>query len=177
MNEQFTGLDEAKEESLMEKTFSTDNIQTTNVSNQSPAPIKKSKKKLILCIVVIVAVVAGVITLIILHQSEFEKVKSKCISIAGCVSGSGDYFTLDTDPDDWANMDSSVRALLIANQQEKELEAIKYANEALGFNGSLYNKMIETTAMMGRQTDENKKYKVSWTYHPDDGLEVTYEKK
>ena len=29
----------------------------------------------------------------------------------------------------------------------------------------------------GRQSSENEKYKVSWTYHPDDGLKVTYEKK
>ena len=30
---------------------------------------------------------------------------------------------------------------------------------------------------MGRQSEENEKYRVKWSYHPDDGLEVTYEKK
>ena len=37
--------------------------------------------------------------------------------------------------------------------------------------------MMKTTALMGRQSAETDKYKVSWTYHPDNGLEVTYEKK
>ena len=37
--------------------------------------------------------------------------------------------------------------------------------------------MMKTTALMGRQEEETKKYRVSWTYHPDRGLEVTYEEK
>ena len=37
--------------------------------------------------------------------------------------------------------------------------------------------MLKTNALMGRQTEENDKYKVAWSYHPDDGLEVTYSKK
>ena len=37
--------------------------------------------------------------------------------------------------------------------------------------------MMNTSALMGRQVEENDKYKVSWTYHPDDGLTVTYTKK
>ena len=37
--------------------------------------------------------------------------------------------------------------------------------------------MGETRSMDGRQSDENDKYKVTWTYHPDKGLEVMYEKK
>lgn len=36
--------------------------------------------------------------------------------------------------------------------------------------------MLETSARMGRQREENDKYRVTWTYHPDEGLEVTYEK-
>ena len=61
--------------------------------------------------------------------------------------------------------------------QENALEAIRYANDELGFNGSVYSKMMQTNALMGRQTEETAKYRVSWTYHPSDGLEVTYEKK
>ena len=57
------------------------------------------------------------------------------------------------------------------------LKAIKHANTALGFDSGLYNQMLKTNALMGRQTEENDKYKVAWSYHPDDGLEVTYSKK
>lgn len=74
-------------------------------------------------------------------------------------------------------MDAISVAYLLPRAQENALEAIKYANKQLGFNGFLYSKMMETTALMGRQSEENDKYKVSWTYHPDEGLEVTYEKK
>ena len=66
---------------------------------------------------------------------------------------------------------------MLPSHQESALEAIKYANEELGFGDSVYSDMMNTTALMGRQTEENDKYKVSWTYHPDDGLTVTYTKK
>lgn len=84
---------------------------------------------------------------------------------------------IDTYPDEYENMDSAMVALLAPSAQENALEAIQYANDALGFNGSVYSQMMKTTALMGRQSAETDKYKVSWTYHPDNGLEVTYEKK
>ncbi|MBQ9942147.1 MAG: hypothetical protein IJP03_03965 [Christensenellaceae bacterium] len=74
-------------------------------------------------------------------------------------------------------MDEFVKSMLLPNTQENALEAIRYANDELGFNGSVYSKMMQTNALMGRQTEETAKYRVSWTYHPSDGLEVTYEKK
>jgi len=50
-------------------------------------------------------------------------------------------------------------------------------NTKLGFSDAVYRKMLQTSALMGRQSEENSKYRVSWTYHPDSGLEVMYEKK
>ena len=141
---------------------------------------EKPKKKLAkkkLAIFGAILVVAAVIAAIILTPSKFEKVKRKCLDIVGTVSTGKGYFTLDTYPDAWEDVDSRVTSLLLPNHQKQTLEAIQYANEALGFNGSLYHKMLETTALMGRQTEENSKYRVSWKYHPDDGLEVTYEEK
>jgi hypothetical protein len=85
-------------------------------------------------------------------------------------AGEDHYFTIDTIPED-------IYIAAIPNSQEKALEAIQYANEQLGFSGAVYQKMLETNALMGRQSEENKKYRVSWTYHPDYGLEVTYEEK
>ena len=67
--------------------------------------------------------------------------------------------------------------MLAPDAEEDALEAIQYVNEKLGFNGALYDEMLETNASMGRQSEENNKYKVTWTYHPDEGLEVTYQKK
>ena len=56
------------------------------------------------------------------------------------------------------------------------LSAIEDMNEKMGLPDSLYNDMLQTTWSMGKQeeTFENVGVKVTWTYHPDKGLEVTY---
>ena len=148
-----------------------ENVVATTATNKP----KFTKKKFAI-IGGIVAVIA--IALIIFVPSKFERVQNECVQIAGMISGSGDYFTIDTYPDDmYGNMDETLKAILLADADEKALKAIKYANEELGFNGSVYSNMMNTSALMGRQSAETNKYRVSWTYHPDDGLEVTYEKK
>ena len=136
------------------------------------------KKKIIAGSVAAVVVVGAVVAFALLYKSEFEQVKDECLDIAGIVTGDGKTsFTLDTYPDHYENMDPDVVGLLKASTQEKVLKAIKHANTALGFDSGLYDQMLQTNALMGRQTEENSKYKVAWSYHPDDGLEVTYSKK
>ena len=161
MNNQFT----ENEQTIVEESAST--VNSTSVENTEKKLTKKlkfPKNKLIIIGGIVIAAV--ILALVIFVPSKFERVKSECVQIAGMVTGSGDYFMIDTDPD-----------VPIYNAQQSALEAIKYANEELGFNDSVYSQMMNTTALMGRQSAENDKYRVSWTYHPDDGLEVTYEKK
>ena len=57
------------------------------------------------------------------------------------------------------------------------IEGIFMMNSKLKFSEALKNKMSTTRAIDGTQNDENDKFKVSWTYHPDNGLQVIYEKK
>lgn len=180
MNEQFVEHEELLNET--QETPTAENIVPVDTSSEpnvieTPEVIKPKPSKKILAIIAagVIAVIA--IALIFFVPSKFDKVRSECVQIAGMVTGSGDYFIIDTLPDEYDNMDETVKALLLPNVQKKALEAIKYANEELGFNGSVYSQMMNTTALMGRQSAETEKYKVSWTYHPDDGLEVTYEKK
>lgn len=54
--------------------------------------------------------------------------------------------------------------------------SIKDMNKKLGLPDSLNNDMAQTTWSMGRQnqTFENAGVTVTWTYHPDKGMEVTY---
>lgn len=170
MNEQIKEHEEQQEK----------NIESCIPEVEGTTPIKSkvklTKKKIIIIAVAAVLIIA--IALIFLIPSKFERVKSECVQIAGMVTGSGDYFMIDTYPSEmYKNMDKLVAEMLLADKQESALEAIKYANAELGFNGSVYSHMLETSALMGRQSAENDKYRVSWTYHPDDGLEVTYEKK
>ena len=161
MNNQFT----ENEQTIVEESAST--VNSTSVENTEKKLTKKlkfPKNKLIIIGGIVIAAV--ILALVIFVPSKFERVKSECVQIAGMVTGSGDYFMIDTDPD-----------VPIYNAQQSALEAIKYANEELGFNDSVYSQMMNTTALMGRQYAENDKYRVSWTYHPDYGLEVTYEQK
>ena len=77
----------------------------------------------------------------------------------------GSYLSADTNVynlDDYSN--SSI------------MYEIKDMNEALGLPDSLWNDMLQTTWSMGKQqeTYESIGIKVSWTYHPDKGLEVMY---
>lgn len=54
--------------------------------------------------------------------------------------------------------------------------SIKKMNKELGLPDSLNKDMGQTTWSMGKQQEEfeDAGVKVSWTYHPDKGLEVTY---
>lgn len=45
----------------------------------------------------------------------------------------------------------------------------------LGAPLSVLSKVEGTTAMMGRQTDSWDDYQATWTYHPDNGLELIVE--
>ena len=60
---------------------------------------------------------------------------------------------------------------------EEADQLVKDVNSVLGFSSSLYEKMGATTALDGRQSDENDYFVVSWTFHPDNGLNILYEKK
>lgn len=90
----------------------------------------------------------------------------------------GSYLKLDTNPydKDVDDMDY-VQLSTFYDIQSDTLEGIKYVNKELGFSDAVWQKMMQTTSLMGRQSDENEKYRVSWSYHPDHGLEVMYEKK
>lgn len=148
---------------------------TDEPSTQPPKKKKWTKKKLITLSAVFVVVVVAAILLI---PSKFKRVESKCCDIAGIVQPGDGYFMLDTYPEFYFSGLNQVSIDLLHPQvQENALEAIQYANKALGFSGAVYERMLKTTALMGRQSEENSKYKVSWTYHPSSGLEVTYEKK
>ena len=135
--------------------------------------ISKNKMEIIGTIVAIAAVIA----IISFIPSKFKRVENECEHIAGMISSGKGYFTIETIPDSWDNMDSTFREIMLPSHEKHALEAIKYANNELGFPGSVYSDMLNTNALMGRQTEETNKYKVSWTYHPDDGLKVTYSKK
>ncbi len=81
------------------------------------------------------------------------------------VGSDGSYLMADTnayDLDDYSDTDV--------------WSSIKKMNKELGLPDSLNKDMGQTTWSMGKQQEEFEEagVKVSWTYHPDKGLEVTY---
>ena len=52
--------------------------------------------------------------------------------------------------------------------------AIEAINKALGFPESEINRMGQTRSLDGLQSYSNDEVEVTWTYHPDNGLEVSY---
>ncbi len=56
------------------------------------------------------------------------------------------------------------------------LKAVRRINNALGMPDSVIEKMLSTRALDGRQSQTYNGITVSWTYHPDAGLEIVYER-
>ena len=54
------------------------------------------------------------------------------------------------------------------------LSKIKAINSTLGFPEYVYDDMMSTRALDGKQTYTGKRFSASRRYHPDSGLEVTY---
>lgn len=80
------------------------------------------------------------------------------------------YISVDTNP---LNINSGY---LSSSSVSAATSGIKEINEALGLPDSLYSKMCEARAIDGTLSEEYDKLRVTWHYHPDQGLEVTYEK-
>lgn len=117
-------------------------------------------------IVVIFIAVAGSGT----KGPDFNDIYDKyCSPTWASVGSDGSYLSIDTNPFDW---DDDGLAFSEANT------AIKKVNNALGLPDSLYSDMGETSALDGKQSEtfSEQGITVTWKYHPDNGLEVTYKK-
>lgn len=162
--------EELKEQARQETPLTEAQMENVQCDGSNAEKVPKKKMSIMKLAIIGAIIAAAVIVAIIVIPSKFERVENKCVKIAGMAETGKNYFSLCTEPIA-PGFDSSYEF------QKKNLEAIKYANEELGFPGSVYSEMMDTTALMGRQSEENNKYKVTWTYHPDDGLKVTYSKK
>lgn len=83
----------------------------------------------------------------------------------------GSYLEIDTNPNDYD--DDSY--LYDSTDTLKGTALVFKANSLLGLPSSVNKKMQNTSSINGTQTYSAYKLEVSWTYHPDKGLEVMYE--
>ncbi len=85
------------------------------------------------------------------------------------VADDGSYLEIDTNPADW---DSDYSGLFYSYSDYTN--CIKSVHKALGISDALLLKMQSTSALQGRQNEDFDTFTVSWTYHPDSGLEIIY---
>lgn len=91
-----------------------------------------------------------------------------CSSTYATLGTDGSYLEIDTNPydsDDYIDTNA--------------YNAIEKVNNYLGLPSYLFNDMGKTTALMGKQSEDfdDLDLTVSWSYHPDNGLEVMYKAK
>ena len=100
---------------------------------------------------------------------DFEKLYDDyCNSTWATLGSDKSYLSLDTNPYDYDDGDYRYNSTV--------LNAVKKIHKALNLPDSLYEDMMQTSWSMGKQeeTFESVGVKVTWTYHPDKGMEVTY---
>ena len=82
------------------------------------------------------------------------------------VAEDGSYMTVDNNP-----LDLKGGSIIYS---EEGLNQVKLTNKALGLADWLYEEMLNTRALDGRQKEVFDDVTVTWSYHPDHGLEVIY---
>lgn len=146
--------------------------------NQYNAGVQKtnSKKKMLPLIIGIAAAAVVIIAIVLIVSlsgskgPDFDKLYDEyCSPVWAKVGSDGSYLSIDTNPYD---EDDNGLAYTSAYY------AVEDVNNALGLPDSLFSEMGETTGADGKQTEtfEELGITVSWKYHPDKGLEVTYKK-
>ncbi len=64
-----------------------------------------------------------------------------------------------------------------ATDPDGKIVAVYAFMTELGFTGATLDRMGKTRALDGTQTAQGRNCNVSWTYHPDDGLQMVFEAK
>lgn len=134
---------------------------------------KKKKTPIIIGVVAVAAIAVISIVVSMLGGSKGPDFKALyneyCTSTWADVGSDGSYLSIDTNPYD---RDDDGLAYPAA------YTAIKEINSALGLPDSLISEMGSTTGADGKQSEtfDDVGITVTWKYHPDKGLEVTYKK-
>lgn len=114
----------------------------------------------------------------VLVRPNFKKLYDKyCSPEVARVAGDNSFLFLDSDPYDIGTDSEDYEDVSNWLYYDKLYESnIKAINKALGLPDSVWEKINGTSASMGELTlsYKNKGFYISWTYHPDYGLETYY---
>ncbi len=136
---------------------------------QPGAPRRKGRKGLIIGVSAgAVAVLALILALVLIPRGPKHDFNVMFADIAGedwCeISQDGTWMTIDTNPydlDDHLDFDAYY--------------GLHDVLDELGFPSSVAEEMDSTRALDGRLSASTDEFEVSWTYHPDNGLEAMFE--
>ncbi len=155
-------------------------VESDEATNNYCAPTENPKGKMDFNILklpkkILISAGVAIIAIIILIVSvsnagpNFKKIyREHCDSDWASVGSDGSYLYIDTNPDDEEDKGIAYYAAY---------SAVDKVNKELKLPDSLFSDMGKTTGNDGKQTEEFDKIIVSWKYHPNKGLEVTYKKK
>ena len=137
----------------------------------SATPTMKIKKKPSVILIAITAAILFITVIVLILNGinkgpDLEEIYDEyCDSDWAKLGKDESFLSIDTNPDDEEDY-----------YNLKADEAIEEINDVLELPDSLYEDMLQTTWSMGKQKETFEKIgiEVSWTYHPDKGLEVTY---
>lgn len=171
-------IDDLKYEVTVENTADADAVFIAEDNHESIEPENTSsnfslssipKKWLIIAAGALVAIIVLIIIIASNSGPNFKKLyKKHCLYTWADLGDDGSYLTVDTNPLD---LDDS------GLYYSEAYYAIGDINKDLNLPDSLLKDMGATTGADGKQTEEFDKVIVSWKYHPNTGLEVTYKKK
>ena len=115
---------------------------------------------------VLAIVVAAIISSAQNHNPNFQELYEQyCHHVWADVGSDNSYLRIDTNPQDIEDRGIAYR---------ESYEALEEINLALGLPAYLFEDFGETTAADGLQEYTSDHIRVTWKYHPDRGLEVTY---
>ena len=149
------------------ETSPNNDINDNSINYKADNSHTKNKTKVIIFVLLIVSV-ALIVTLLILEYSktDFFTIYDKyCSSTWADVADDGSYLSIDTSPYDTGYF------------YDDAFKAIENVNKELGLPDSVIKNMESTRALDGRQTYTSGNITVSWSFHPNNGLEVLFESK
>lgn len=173
-NQKFCNNCGEKNENYIEEIASVESEAKNNVTESK----EKNKNVIIASVVIaIIAIIVIIVVIVIPKGEDSSESGSKAVTFKSIYNELDDsyYVTLASD-NSYLKIDTNPLNLDDFSSSEA-WELVEKTNRKLKLPESIDEKMQHTRAMDGRISETYKNITVSWTYHPDKGLEIIYEKK